>query len=80
MFALAAHASEREAHVREVFEQFVTTKRECGESVAGLTIEKFSQRLRDNRAALMTKHDCRTVRFSVYVKDGKASLRATPIK
>ena len=71
---------EDEAHVREVFEQFVATKRECGESVAGLTIEKFSQRLRDNRAALMTKHDCRTVRFSVYVKDGKASLRATPIK
>ena len=30
--------------------------------------------------ALMAKHDCRTVRFSVYVKDGKASLRATPIK
>ena len=71
---------EDEAHVREVFEQFVATKRECGESVTGLTIEKFSQRLRDNRAALMTKHDCRTVRFSVYVKDGKASLRATPIK
>lgn len=73
-------SDEEEAHVREVFEQFVATKRECGESVSGLTLEKFSQRLRDNRAALMTKHDCRTVRFTVYVKDGKASLRATPIK
>jgi Double sensory domain of two-component sensor kinase len=73
-------ADDEDAHVREVFDQFVTTKRECGESVAGLTLEKFSQRLHDNRAALMAKHDCRTVRFTVYVKDGKASLRATPIK
>jgi hypothetical protein len=73
-------AEEEDAHVRQVFEQFIAIKRECGESTAGLTIEKFSQRLHDNRAALMAKHDCRTVRFSVYVKDGKASLRATPIK
>jgi hypothetical protein len=73
-------ADEEDAHVREVYDQFVATKRECGESVAGLTLEKFSQRLHDNRAALMAKHDCRTVRFTVYVKDGKASLRATPIK
>lgn len=73
-------ADEEEGHVREVFDQFLATKRECGESVAGLTLEKFSQRLHDNRAALMAKHDCRTVRFTVYVKDGKASLRATPIK
>ena len=71
---------DEEAHVREVFEQFLATKRECGESVTGLTLEKFSQRLNENRVALMSKHDCRTVRFAVYVKDGKASLRATPIK
>jgi hypothetical protein len=71
---------DEDAHVREVFEQFIATKKECGESAAGLTLEKFSQRLHDNRAALMVKHDCRTVRFTVYVKDGKASLRATPVK
>lgn len=71
---------DEDAHVREVYQQFVATKEQCGESTTGLTLEKFSTRLRDNRASLIAKHDCRTVRFSVYVKDGKASLRATPVK
>jgi len=81
-FGAAPTSSEQDedAHIREVYEQFVATKKECGEPTAGLTLDKFSQRLHDNRAALMAKHDCRTVRFTVYVKEGKASLRATPIK
>ena len=76
----SASEQDEDAHIREVYEQFLATKRECGEPTTGLTLEKFSQRLHDNRAALMAKHDCRTVRFTVYVKEGKASLRATPIK
>ena len=67
-------------HVQEVYLQFLAAKQQCGESAAGLTLERFRQRLEENRSALMTKHVCRTVRFSVYVKDGKASLRATPVK
>ncbi|MEO8213220.1 MAG: MXAN_5187 C-terminal domain-containing protein [Myxococcales bacterium] len=67
-------------HVQQVYLQFLATKQQCGESAAGLTLDKFRQRLQENKAALMSKHDCRTVRFSVYVKDGKASLRATPVK
>jgi hypothetical protein len=67
-------------HVQQVYLEFLATKQQCGESAAGLTLEKFRQRLQENKATLMAKHDCRTVRFSVYVKDGKASLRATPVK
>jgi hypothetical protein len=69
-----------EAHMRQVYEEFVATKQQCGESVAGLTIDKFRLRLQENKNSLMAKHHCRTVRFAVYVKDGKASLRATPVK
>jgi len=81
-FAAPATAAveDEETHVRDVYQQFLAMKEQCGESTAGLTLEKFTTRLRDNRAGLMAKHECRTVRFSVYVKDGKASLRATPIK
>ncbi|HLK88909.1 MAG TPA: MXAN_5187 family protein, partial [Polyangia bacterium] len=71
---------EEDAHFRHVFDDFVDTKRQCGEPTAGLTQAKFLQKLRDNKAALMSKHGCKTVRFSVYVKDGKAALRATPIR
>jgi hypothetical protein len=71
---------EEEAHYRNIFDDFMDKKRECGESTAGLTRDKFLQKLRDNKAALVEKHNCRTVRFSVYVKDGKAALKATPIR
>ena len=33
-----------------------------------------------SKASLVAKHNCRTVRFSVYIKDGKAALKATPIR
>src|SRR5450631_409279 len=71
---------EEDAHFRHVFDDFVETKRSCGEPITGLTQAKFLQKLRDNKSALVAKHACRTVRFSVYVKDGKAALRATPIR
>lgn len=67
-------------HMQDVYAEFLATKQQCGESAVGLTLEKFKQRLQDNKASLMAKHVCRTVRFSVYVKDGKAALRATPVK
>ncbi|HET6284412.1 MAG TPA: MXAN_5187 family protein [Polyangia bacterium] len=72
--------SEEELHFKSVFEDFLATKRKCGESIAGLTLDKFKIKLRENKAALMSKHHCRTVRFSVYIKDGKTALKATPVR
>lgn len=63
-----------------VYEEFVRMKRECGESVDGLTFEKFQQTLRKNQDALIQRHGVKRVKFSVYVKDGKASLKATPVR
>jgi Double sensory domain of two-component sensor kinase len=71
---------EEEAHFKHVFDDFIEAKRSCGESLAGLTQAKFLQKLRDNKNTLVEKHGCRTVRFSVYVKDGKAALKATPVR
>ena len=72
--------NEEEAHYLHIFDDFVALKRDCGEPTAGLTRDKFLQKLRDNKASLVAKHNCRTVRFSVYVKDGKAALKATPVR
>lgn len=69
-----------EPYFREVFEQFVELKKKCGEPTAGLTLGKFGDKLRKNRADLMAKTGCQQVRFTVYVKDGKAALKATPVK
>jgi hypothetical protein len=63
-----------------VYEEFLRTKKQCGEPTEGLTFEKFRQTLRKNRDALVQRHNCKRVKFTVYVKDGRASLKATPIK
>jgi hypothetical protein len=73
-------AAEEDGHFRMVYEDFLTAKRQCGESLAGLTLEKFKEKLHDNKRALISKHNCRTVRFSVYIKEGKAALKATPVR
>ena len=63
-----------------MFEQFVNLKKSCGEPVAGLTYDKFAEKLRKNRDDLVAKTACKQVKFTVYVKDGKAALKATPVK
>jgi len=63
-----------------VYEDFIRTKKQCGEPTDGLTFEKFTHTLKKNRDALMQRHACKRVKFSVYVKEGRASLKATPVK
>ena len=73
-------ASEETGEWVSTYEDFIRTKKQCGEPTDGLTFEKFSQTLRKNRDQLMARHACKRVKFSVYVKDGRASLKATPVK
>jgi hypothetical protein len=63
-----------------VFHEFLETKQRLGESTDGVTLDKFVAKLRSNREQLISKHGARTVKFAVYIKDGKAALRATPEK
>ncbi len=69
-----------EDHFREVFDAFVSTRAQCGESADGINYERFATKLRTNRDQLVQKYNCRTVRFQVYVKEGKAALKATPVR
>lgn len=67
-------------YFKSVFDQFVALKKSCGEPTTGLTYGKFAEKLVKNRDDLMAKTGCKEVRFTVYVKDGKAALKATPVK
>ena len=78
--APAPPPSRIDPYFKQVFDQFIAVKRNCGESISGLTYEKFTEKLIRNRDDLMAKTGCREVRFTVYVKDGKAALKATPVK
>lgn len=67
-------------YFKQVFDQFVALKKDCGEPTASLTYAKFAEKLVKNREDLITKTGCKEVRFTVYVKEGKAALKATPVK
>jgi hypothetical protein len=69
-----------ERHFREVFDQFIATQKECGASVNGLTFDKFVHKLHAAREQVMKRHDADSVRFTVYVKEGRAALKASPVK
>jgi hypothetical protein len=68
------------AEWRAVYQDFVSLKQQCGESTDGFTYEKFEATLKKNRDTLMSRHGAKRVKFSVYVKEGKAALKATPLK
>jgi len=69
-----------ESHIRVVFDDYVATRAKCGEPTLGLSVDKFRTKLEANRQQLVAKYGCRTARFSVYVKDGKAAIKATPVR
>jgi hypothetical protein len=73
-------AGRNDPYFKEVFDQFVAVKKSCNEPIGGLVYERFAEKLVKNREDLISKTGCREVRFTVYVKDGKAALKATPVK
>lgn len=75
--ATAAPNDDKASHFQEIFQQFMDTRKRCGETGA-LSFDKFAARLETSRAAVIAKHSCDEVRFQVYVKGGKAALKATP--
>lgn len=75
-----AEANADDAHWREVYEAYIATRKQCGEPTDNLNFEKFGVTLRKTRDQIIDKQGVKTVRFSVQVKEGKAALKAQPIK
>lgn len=73
-------AGGEEAEWQGVFEEFLRVREECGEPAEGLTYDKFRVKLERNKEQLVQKYGCRSVRFQVYVKEGRAALKATPVR
>ncbi|KIG19241.1 Antifreeze glycopeptide AFGP polyprotein precursor [Enhygromyxa salina] len=71
---------DRESYYRRIYDEFVETKGACGEPTEGFTYEKFAKKLRKQSDTLLSRADVTDVQFSVYVKDGKAALRAKVVK
>lgn len=77
----AAAASPEQERYREVYEEFLRVKAQCGEPTDKLTFEKFAQKLTKNASDIKKKRpEVARVNFTVYVKDGKAALKAKIVK
>jgi hypothetical protein len=78
---LRQQSRDDDGHFREVFEQYLALRQQCGESISELSFDKFTVTLRKNRDTIMLQRpETKDVRFTVYVKAGKAALKATPVK
>ena len=73
-------AFDEPAHWRETYDQYIATRKQCGEPVDNLSFDKFSVTLRKTRDQVIEKQGAKSVRFAVHVKDGKAALKAQPVK
>lgn len=68
-----------ERYYEQVFQEFLEIKRTCGEPTGGVQYRGFRAKLVRTRKSLMERFNCVDVRFRVYVKDGRAALKAAPI-
>ncbi len=68
------------SHWREVFDQFVAAKKQCGEATDALTFDKFGATLQRHKEQLVQRTQCKSVRFTVTIKENKATLKASPVK
>jgi hypothetical protein len=64
----------------DLFERYVSAREACGQGAQGLTREKLEALLDAQAAAIRTRFGCAEVRFRVVVEDGKAKVRATPVR
>ena len=65
-----------EDRVRQLYSQYIDTKRKHNESTAAITYEGLAASLRQSSEKLREKHGkSRSVDFEVIVKDGKTILR-----
>ncbi|MFA6033559.1 MAG: MXAN_5187 C-terminal domain-containing protein [Myxococcota bacterium] len=63
-----------------VYNEFLQTRLRCGEEVESLSRDRFVEKLKKTRFDVIAKVGCTDVRFSVGERDGKATIKAMPIR
>lgn len=71
---------DEDPEMRALFDEFVAARRSVGDDVSRFAYDGFATRIQKNRAKLIKQYECRDVKFRVEVGNGKATLKATPIR
>lgn len=67
-----------EARLRSVYRAYVEAKRRCNEDTTRLSFDAVAASLKRQVPELLERNNARDVEYRVFVKDGKAILRAVP--
>jgi hypothetical protein len=76
----AAASSPGKQDVDRLFEAWVGAREATGQKTTGLTREKLESQLEKQRSALRERLGGADVRFRVVVEDGRAKLKASPVR
>lgn len=63
-----------------LYAAFVAARKQCGQELKGLSLERFDQMLRQQEAQLRAKLGPGELRFRVVIEEGKAKLKAGRVK
>ena len=67
-----------ETRLRSVYRAYVEAKRRCNEDTTRLSFDAVVASLKRQVPELLERHNAKDVEYRVFVKDGKAILRAVP--
>jgi hypothetical protein len=67
-----------EDKLRAVYQAYVSAKKQCKESTAGMSFEQVANQLRQQVPQILAQTKAKAIDFKVVIKDGKAQLRALP--
>ena len=63
-----------------LFDDYVKALRSCGQAATNITPEKLASVVKKQEAALQKRYGVSKVSFRVVVEDGKAKLKASPVR
>ena len=69
-----------EDRLQRVYQDFINARRFCGESVDGLAYERIRAKLLAEAPKIAEKAQTSRVDFQVVIRDGRAVLKAVPVK
>ena len=67
-----------ESRLRGVYQAYVEAKKQCNEDTTQLSFDHVAASLRKQVPELLVRHRAQDVEYRVFVKDGRAVLRAVP--
>ena len=68
-----------DAAFRQVFDKYVTARRKCGQS-DDMAFESIRDVLQKQVRTIKSRYRCKSVKFRVTVEDGKAKVKAVPLR